>query len=224
MEKAKCDSGNRSETIVIGRQKREKTEEMKTYFYLLSNLLCWHHPVEEWCHGEPGHPSSLLTGQSMWLISQRHAIGRQTLYQRSADTSIHVISSHNPLSPLPRPGHSSTLTVRADKKGNLEMKILSKTEKPRCAAGDQCVLRALSCSNIRTGENWSKPPRQPDGSSLQSLFSISVWNINGYFITLSANLKVTARLKCWLKAAHKIIKVSFISITMSDFHCALMGL
>lgn len=35
-----------------------------------------------------GHPSSPLTDQSMWLINQRRAIGKQAVHQRSADTLI----------------------------------------------------------------------------------------------------------------------------------------
>lgn len=42
-----------------------------------------------------GHPSSLLTAQSMCLINQRHSIGKQALHQRTADTKIHLTSSHN---------------------------------------------------------------------------------------------------------------------------------
>lgn len=36
-----------------------------------------------------GHPSSPPTDQSMWLISQRHAVGKLAVHQRSADTLNH---------------------------------------------------------------------------------------------------------------------------------------
>lgn len=52
-----------------------------------------------------GHPSSLLTGQSMCLINQRHAVVKQALHQRSADTLIHLSSRHN--STLPELGQLS---------------------------------------------------------------------------------------------------------------------
>lgn len=48
-----------------------------------------------------GHPSSPLTGQSMCLINQRHAIGKQALHRRSADTLIYLTSSHNSIPALP---------------------------------------------------------------------------------------------------------------------------
>lgn len=70
-----------------------------------------------------GHPSSPLTGQSMCLINQRHAIGKRAPRQRSADTLIHLTPSHNSLSALPDPGQPrahSTVVMAVREKENLK--------------------------------------------------------------------------------------------------------
>lgn len=73
--------------------------------------------VEKRCHGvlQWAIPPAPLTGQSMCLINQRHALGKQALHQRSADTLIHLTSSHNSRSTLPDLGQHTCTHSRHDR-------------------------------------------------------------------------------------------------------------
>lgn len=139
--------------------------------------------VEKRCHGvlQWAIPPAPLTGQSMCLISQRHALGKQALHQRSADTLIHLTSSHNSRSTLPDPGQHTCTYSRHDReiKSNqmnfihsfhhiasvgftymyskentfdkVKGKILSRKRRNVCCWKIDTLFQALLCSDSRTG-------------------------------------------------------------------------